>query len=207
MPSMSEPLGAATARAEIQQAPVVRAPLFAALMQRMAAGQRWIVLDLGPARNETIALLGQFRCRLEVADLAHDIEAILDPELDPARLGDRVESLLPPCTEPADLVLCWDLLNYLPKRALGAVLGRVAARAKPGATGHALIAYSERTVQPLPGRYFPVTAEQLANPPKQTATRPAVRHAPTDLAGAVEGLTIERAVLMGNGMQEYLLRF
>jgi hypothetical protein len=203
---MSEPLGAATARAEIQQTPVVRAPLFASLMQRMAGGQRWIVLDLGPARNETIALLGQFRCRLDIADLAADLEHI-DAELEPSELRERVETLLPKFAEPADLVLCWDLLNYLPKRALGVVMTQVAARAKPGAYAHALIAYSDRHVPDRAGQYFPVTAEQLSNPSRQRATRLAVRHAPTDLTGCAEKLTIERAVLMSNGMQEYLFRF
>jgi hypothetical protein len=204
---MLEPLGAATARAEIEHAPTVRAPLFYSLIQRMAAGQRWVVLDLGPARNETIALLGQFRCRLDIADLNQDLDR-LDPALSLAQLQGLVEAALPRRhAESADLVLCWDLLNYLPRPLLDAVMSQVAARVKPGAYAHALIAYSDRTVAERPGQFFPVSAEQLCNPVRQGRERPAIRHAPADLTASAPGLTIERAVLMANGMQEYLFRF
>jgi hypothetical protein len=201
-----KPLGAATARAEIEQAPTVRAPLFHTLMQRMADGQRWVVLDLGPARNETIALLGQFRCRLDIADLAADLDQ-LDATLDVTTLQQRVQALLPQrASEAADIVLCWDLFNYLPRPVLAAVLGAVAARMRPGASGHALIAYSNRDVPDRPGRFFPVDAERLANSIGH-ATRPAIRHLPEDLKGCLPGLTIERGVLLANGMREYLFRF
>ena len=207
-PGAIEPLGAATARAEIVQAPTVRAPLFSSLMQRMADGERWVVLDLGPARNETIALLGQFRCRLDIADLTADLER-LDPALEPAALRERVHSLLPNRSiEAADIVLCWDLCNYLTRPVLAAVLGEVAARLKPRASGHALVAYSQPDVPDRPGRIFPRDAERLVNPPVAgRASRRAIRHLPADLTACVPGLAIERAVLLANGMQEYLLRF
>ena len=42
----------------------LNAPLFHALMQRLEAGGRWVVLDLGAARADTIRTFSQFRCRL-----------------------------------------------------------------------------------------------------------------------------------------------
>ena len=48
----------------------LNAPLFHSLIQRMEGGGRWIVLDLGAARSNTINAFGRFRCRLDIVDLA-----------------------------------------------------------------------------------------------------------------------------------------
>ena len=92
----------------------LNAPLFHSVIERMENVGRVVVLDLGTARTETIALFGRFRCRLDIADLADGIDAVNATEPTPKALRDRVEALLPARRrEPTDLVLCWDLLNYL----------------------------------------------------------------------------------------------
>ena len=56
-------------------AEALNAPLFHSLIQRLESGGRWIVLDLGAARSETIRTFGRFRCRLDICDLADGLEA------------------------------------------------------------------------------------------------------------------------------------
>ena len=48
----------------------LNAPLFRSLVERLQEGERAVILDLGPAQPATISLFSQFRCRLDIADIA-----------------------------------------------------------------------------------------------------------------------------------------
>ncbi len=190
----------------------LKAPLFVSLAERMLAGGRWVVLDLGPAQAATIGFLNQFRCRLEIADLPVSIES-LNAEADKAQCRQLAESVLPACSaEPVDMVLCWDLLNYLQRPALTAVMAEIAGRAQPGTLVHALIVYSGKQMPERPGPYYPVwaadddalTSTRLANIRMTSRECEAPRYTPDDLTHCMPDYRIERAKLLSNGMQEFL---
>src|SRR5690606_8196733 len=125
-------------------------------MERLHDGKRWVVLDFGRARTETVAVFSPFRCRLDIADLTEGLEA-LNAEEDARRLRQTAEALLPPLRdEQTDLVLCWDFLNYLRRPALTALMERVAARCRPGTVAHALVVYSAARMPATPGGYVPL---------------------------------------------------
>jgi hypothetical protein len=198
---MRPPGGRPAAAAE-----ALNAPLFHSLIQRMESGGRWIVLDLGAARAATIRTFGRFRCRLDVVELADGIEQ-LRGETDPRVLRQRVEGLLlPRATEPVDIVLCWDLINYLSQPALTAVMECIAARCKRGALAHGLIYYSTRTMPEKPGCFEPVDDQRLVNMATGGPERPSPRYSPEDLARCMPRYTVERGRLLRNGMQEFLFR-
>jgi hypothetical protein len=187
-------------------AEALNAPLFHYVIERMHAGDRWVVLDLGAARTETIAVLSQFRCRLDIADLADGLEA-LSAETDPRRLRELVETLLPPKRkEPTDVVFCWDLVNYLTRPALAAVMEGIAARGRPGTLAHCLVVYSAAKMPVRPGIFVPVDEQRLLNVGPAQAERPAPRYSPEDLAQSMPRYTVERGRLLRNGMQEFLFR-
>jgi hypothetical protein len=187
-------------------AEALNAPLFASLVERLHSGERCVVLDLGAARTETIAVFGQFRSRLDIADLADGLED-LNAETDPDLLREKIESILPvQRAEPADVVLCWDLLNYLKRPVLSAVMSAVADRARPGAFAHALIVYSSKTMSVKPGGFVPLDEQRLINVAPGQGQREAPRYSPEDLALCMPGYTVERARLLRNGMQEFLFR-
>lgn len=184
----------------------VNAPLFRRLLELQSADRRAVVLDLGPARTETVALFSQFRCRLEFTDLGDGYEQ-LNAETDPLLLHQMVEALLPRRRqEPADIVLCWDLLNYLQRPALKALMARVAARSRPGTLAHALIAYSEPRMPARPDRYAALPDGRLIIRHMTGAECAAPRYTPEDLRNCLPDYTVESAMLLRNGMQEFLLR-
>ena len=184
----------------------LNAPLFHSLIKRLDNGGRWIVLDLGAARSHTIAAFGRFRCRLEVVELADSLEA-LNGESEPRRLRQRVEeSLLPQRGEPTDIVLCWDLINYLRPPALTAVMESVAARCKPGALAHGLVYYAAQRMPEKPACFVPLDDQRLTNLAAPGGERPAPRYSPEDLARCMPRYTVERGRLLRNGMQEFLFR-
>jgi len=182
------------------------APLFHALIDRLETGSRCVVLDLGRARTQTVSLFSRYRCRLDVADLVDGLDSFSsDP--DPVRLQAQVEALLPtPHAESADAVLCWDVLNYLDRPALAALMSRVAVRCRPGALVHALIVYSATHMPARPGHFVPQEDHSLLDIALDRHVRAAPRYSPRDLTDALPAFTLERAMLLSNGMQEMLFR-
>jgi hypothetical protein len=199
-------LGRATMRAEIPASATLKVPLFRTLIERLDDEARWVVLDLGAARTQTISLFGRFRCRLDIADIREDLGR-LNGEPDPALLRETAEAVLPlRQSEPTDVVLCWDLLNYLDRPALTAVMSCIAARAHRGTLAHALIVYSDKLMPERPGQYVPLDEQTLTNLGDARPERNAPRYSPDDLARCMPAYKIERAMLLGNGMQEFLFK-
>lgn len=201
-----EPLGAATARAEFDAPPTPHAPLFRTLIEGVDTARRVVVLDLGSAHAKTLELFNRFRCRIEIVDARHDIESLNG--IGEARdLVAAVTALLPRTGPDAlDIVLCWDLLNYLDRRALAALMAALAARTRPGGLAHALIVYLESRMPTRPGDYVPLQDFRLQNLAQSRAERAAPRYSPEDLKLCMPGFGIDRGRLLGNGMQEFLFR-
>ncbi|HEY8521906.1 MAG TPA: hypothetical protein VIN61_17675 [Gammaproteobacteria bacterium] len=180
--------------------------MFSTLIERLDESRRWVVFDLGRARTETIALLGRVRCRLQVVDLVDDAERLNALAADPRELQAAVEALLPRRGEPADAVLCWDLLNYLQRPALTAVMEAIAARGRPGMLAHALIYYAAPRMPMRPALFVPLPDRRLVDLAPPVAERAAPRYSPEDLGRCMPRYRVERARLLRNGMQEYLLQ-
>jgi S-adenosylmethionine:diacylglycerol 3-amino-3-carboxypropyl transferase len=187
----------------------LHAPLFQDLVLGLEETDRHVVLDLGTASTEMLALLGRSRTRAEIVDLAHfgSIERLNTTEPGPDLTA--VANTLLPSARPddgVDLVFCWDLLNYLNLHALSALMEAIARRARPGALAHALIFYAERDMSASPGRYVPTADAELVSLGAPSTTIAAPRYSPEDLARSMGGFQIDRARLLGNGMQEFLFR-
>lgn len=195
-PRPGEPQGAATARAPVDKSTTVSAPLFRSVLEQLAEDRRWIVLDLGPARPVTLEVLAGCRVRLDIADLTDEIARAVNP-LDLPTIRDL---------EPADVVFCWDLLNYLDRPGISRLMAQVASRCRAGALVHALIVYSERVMHAHPGQFMPVDSGTLRTLDQRQPDRAAPRYSPEDLAIAMPDYAVDRVRLLGNGMQEYLFR-
>ena len=156
-----------------------------------------------------LALLGQSRCRVEIADLAHfgGIDRLNSAEPGPELTG-LAESLLPsrPPGEAVERVFCWDLLNYLTLDALSALMIAIGRRARPGALAHALIYYADRDMKEHPGHLVPVANGDLIDRIATGAMIAAPRYSPEELGKSMGGFVIDRARLLSNGMQEFLFR-
>jgi hypothetical protein len=184
-------------------------PLFQNLVAGLEETDRHVVLDLGAASTGMLALLGQSRTRAEIVDLAHfgSIQRLNTTERGP-ELAAVANTLLPSAVpgDAIDLVFCWDLLNYLTLDALSALMEAIARRCRTGAIAHALVFYAERDMPEHPGRYVPTADGELVNAREPGPMVPAPRYSPEDLAIHMGGFTIDRARLLGNGMQEFLFR-
>jgi hypothetical protein len=204
-------MGRATARAPMEKPDALNVPLFRALVDQLDATGRRSILDLGAASTPMLALLGRSRCRVEIADFASD-GGVGRMNADDAPIDALVrlaESLLPEHRgddAALDVVFCWDLPNYLKPRPLSVLMNVIAARANPGAIVHALIVYSERSMPDRPGRFVPTEESKLVNRNRPGSEIAAPRYSPDDLRRIMGRFTIDRAMLLANGMQEFLFR-
>jgi hypothetical protein len=184
----------------------LNAPLFQSLIERLRGAGRCVVLDLGAARPETLRLFSEFPCRLDIVDLADGLEQ-LNAEQTPRGFRERAESLLPSRRrEATDVVLCWDLLNYLNRPALSMLMECIAARGRRGTLAHALVFYSARKMPVRPSTFYPIDEQHLTSLAPAQAERDAPRYTPEDFTLCMPRYTVERARLLRNGMQEFLFR-
>ena len=175
----------------------------------MDVDERHVVLDLGAASTATLALLGNCRCRVEIVDLAYfgGVEQLNTAESGEELVG-ATEALLPdpPPGEAFDMILCWDLPNYLTLDALAALMAAVKRRSRPGALAHALVFYAQRDMQENPGRFTPTADGELIDSSTFGRTVTAPRYSPEALGKSMGRFAIDRARLLSNGMQEFLFQ-
>ncbi len=189
---------------------VLRAPLFAELVAALAEEQRHVLLDLGPARAGLIERLALLRCRLDILDLPELIEPLTRYEVE--QESDAINALLHDCLprtepEPVQIVLCWDLLDYLPLTVTSSLFDLLRERLAPGARLHALVEYSSRQMPSVPRQIGPNLDGDLLIDAGSGFDITAPRHSLGTLAKFLPGFQSERSMLLGNGMQEYLFRF
>jgi hypothetical protein len=187
----------------------VRTPLFQDILAGLDDDRRHVVLDLGAASTAMLAILSQARCRVEIADFAHfggiDILNSAEPG---SLLVDAADAWIQeqPEDDLIDLVLCWDLPNYLTLDALSALMSAIGRRARPDAIAHALIFYADREMPEHPGRFIPTAGGELMDYRTQGAAVSAPRYSPEDLRLNMGPFKIDCGRLLRNGMQEYKFR-
>ena len=182
-----------------------------ALLEHLPAEGRPAVLDLGPAVGANVDFFLELGCRVHVADLYDSLPARepswSDPEGDGAVLP---RGLLPRGPACFDLVLAWDLLNYLTPPQMRAVAQALEPCSRRGTVVFALVA-TLRQMPPRPLRYRIVGRDRLlyedgpAEAPRAAeATRACPRYHQPDLERALPGFGVATSYLLRTGVQEYL---
>ncbi len=181
-------------------------PLFEKLVQCLDEDRRHVVLDCGAARAGTVGLLSQFRCRLDILDLAVALPALRsqdDPEARRARLAEQLPQSE---REPAELVFCWNLLNYLEPEDITSLIELLLPHLAPGARLHALIEYSSPLMPASPGHWGPNETTRLFADQDEVEQIPSPRYSPRALERMMPQLKSERSMLLGNGLREHIFR-
>ncbi|MEX0730924.1 MAG: class I SAM-dependent methyltransferase [Aquisalimonadaceae bacterium] len=184
-----------------------QARLLESVLQPLLDGKRLVILDLGPPGSSKLEFFSGFRCRLGIAGVAAALPE-LDEQTDAAGRQRLLKEMLPERSfGGTDLVLCWDLLNYLRPPAIGALMEHVHGLLREGAMVHALVAYSASAL-PEPPQPMDLRSDGWVDRSGQTSpdTRPAPRYSTGELQRLMPGFQVERAMLLKNGTQEYLFR-
>ena len=182
-----------------------RSLALAGLLAELPEESRLSVLDLGPAVGANLEFLSaRYRCRLQVADLwrSAGTHRLADPEADPAAL---FRELLPLAGGPEiDLVLAWDLLNYLRREQIRALAEHLAPSCRPGGRLFAMV-LTGREIPRQPLTYELRAGGELVYRAAGGAIRPGPRYRPAEVDALTPGFTVDRSYLLRHGIQEYLL--
>ena len=186
--------------------PGLAAPLFAQVISALDPEQRITVLDLGNIRSGTVALFSAYRCRLDIANLPDvlPLPTIEDnPEVRSQALAGVFELH---DSEPLDLILCWNLLNYLGRDDIGHLVALLEPRMKPATRLHALMEYASPLMPATPGAWVPDGNARLHASQVDEEQIDAPRYRPKELERLMPQLMPDRTVLLGNGLQEFLFK-
>lgn len=184
----------------------LRAPLLIEQIQRLTTSGRQTWLDLGTAKSGLVSLMAAGPHRLVIADSGRNLDdASGNQGLDLAVLGDGFGNVRSG-NDRLDLVLSWDLLNYMDSDALGPLSSRLSDHAAPAGALHALIRYSTPLMPDRPEPFRMTSDGALLAPLGGPASRRAPRPSPKALEKAMPGWKVERTMLLNNGMQEFLFR-
>lgn len=172
----------------------------AEVLRTVAAPGKTQVLDLGAASGANVAYLSRHACTLHIADLHRTVGAA---EGDNEEALERAfERQLP--GGPFDLVLAWDLFDYVGRTGLR-VLGRLLAeRTAPGSLLFALVSFHPR-ISDRPHRFQIVDPETLRYGDPSGLERPSPGYREPDLVRLLPGFEVTGSYLLRHGIQEYLL--
>ncbi len=164
------------------------------------------VLDLGPATGHNVKFLSTFVSKLYIADLSRTISTQSGRSgLEKNKLSRILEKDLPPVSEgPIDLVLAWDLLNYLDDEQV-TTLGRHLAMACGRDSLVFILVANRPEVPELPGRYIILDPETLRYENKSKRTKPAPGYKEPQLERLMPAFEVETSYLLRSGIQEYVL--
>lgn len=195
----AQPAGAPVQTVELEIHRSLALPSVLAAMERRPKSH---VLDLGPAIGSNVEFLSQFGCRLSIEDLYLTRTSVADggEELGP----EFFEQLVPlPDGPHFDLVLAWDLFNYLTRKELGLLAARLRQACRPGAQALALI-WIHKSIPAQPIRFRFHGGDQLHYDRRTSLERPGPRFQPAEIQQAMSGFQVDRSFLLRHGIQEYL---
>ena len=183
-----------------------RLPLLAEALQRTADKPRRVLLDFAPASRHSLDTFQPLACRLRLLEFP-ELRQQLAKAKDPQDFQSLLQRQLPRDEEnPCNLILCWDYLNYLPRGPISLLMDEISKHAQPGAWVHMLIAYSAPQMPSQPCHFTPQGQDSVLVTSQGEETRDAPRYAPNDLMRCMPRYKIDKAMLLRNGYQEYILQ-
>lgn len=183
------------------------AKLFPELFRKIDPEKRLRVLEIGRAQSETVEFFSAYKCRLRFADLFSK-DALLKEQANctEAELAVRFrEALDIPKGETFDLCLFWDIMQYLSGRAIRALCGALEPHIHQDTRAHGFGVHSILT----PCERAEYAIADLGEFRMKKGHLPDLQYLPHPQAELSELLTvfkIDRAMLMGDGTVEMLLR-
>jgi hypothetical protein len=190
------------------EAAVFRSLGLAALLQHLEEGRLYSVLDLGPARGGNLDFWAPVACRICFEDFYRTWAGagFLKPEEGASHVPLLRKLLSFDESARFDIVLAWDLFNYLEPGQIEALVEYIARSCRTGAILMAMIS-SAPVIPELPTVFRIRDREHLAYESGTAAMRPGPRYQARDIARMVPGFQVLNSFLLRHGVQEYLFLY
>ncbi len=185
--------------------PVVRhSPGLQAALAMVRVEHPWRVLDLGPGIGTNVEFLsGRARHVRFVGLLEGDSPWARPADAEQNDVTGEAERFLPASWGEFDLVLAWDVLDYLDGARARSVVDRLHVLCRPGACLFALAAIAgDLPERPLV--YSIVGDDTLEYRTLTPARRPGPSRPSLAIERVLAGFSIERSFVLRHGVQEYV---
>ena len=174
------------------------------VLERLDLGERFRVLDAGPATPQTVEFFADYKCHLHFADLYDEAVLLEQDTLEPEDLEAHLEQTLSLRGDPFDLCLLWDAPNYLNANALRAFGNALRPFVHRRTLAHGFGAFKE--TQPFTTQRYSITgADQLLAQPATHPVGPKYPVTQNALVAALPFFTVVRGTLMADGRVELFL--
>lgn len=168
-------------------------------------GRKVNVLDLGSAVGSNVEFLSPYGCKLFIEDLYAALSTRTTVEEgDLAGPEFFAEFLSLPEDTRFDVILAWDLFNYLHRKELATFSEQLRRYSQKGTLLLSLISY-HKTIPAQPYRFKIKDEQNLVYERRTPSERPSPRLAPAEVTGLLKGFRVDRSFLLKHGIQEYLL--
>ena len=174
-----------------------------ALLRFLEDGHVYTILDLGPVLSANVEFWSRIPCRLHVEDFYSRYRERSSGSSEDAAESTFQDILCFGDGTRFDMVLAWDLFNYLDLNEIGSLIRRLALWCERGALLFALVS-SQVTIPAEPRRFRILDTERLLVETGTMETRQNPRHQPRDLAKILSGFRVSSSFLLRNGVQEYV---
>ena len=191
-----------------QPAPALNSSLgLHALCQRIQNATTCDILELGPVRSENLDFWSQFHPSIYIADLRSSLPLPAVPSDDSEFVEPDWDRLLGlPGGRSCDVILAWDLLNYLELPAVSSLIGYLKRFCKPGTILFSMI--FDQKQMPKDITIYGIKDESHLNYENTgSEMRACPRHQPRSLALAMTGFRTSDSFRLKNGIVEYLFEY
>ena len=164
------------------------------------------ILELGPVRSENIVFWSQFCPSVYIADLRSSLPlpvAPADPDNPEQPEPDWDHLLNLPEGRRFDVILAWDLLNYLELSSAASLVRYLTRFCRPGTLLFSLI-FDQKQMPEQITVYRIVDHGRLRYDQGSPAMQPCPRHQPRALAGIMHQFRAANSFRLQNGIVEYL---
>jgi len=161
------------------------------------------IADLGAACSANVEFFSRFRCRLYIADLIRDLNSALGAETPGVDPESMIAACLPQTGRPFDLVLAWDVFNYVDPDQARNLASRLARLCRPGARLYAIVGGADTAPRSFRS-YAIVDHESLRYCMTTEEARTGRGYTPAGFERVLEGFQVEHSFVLTDGMREHV---
>ena len=184
------------------------------LTEKLSSPGKHDVLDLGAPRDANVQYFREFSCRLHLEDVYRELQDFPQaggPEEDLQKLTERRSEVLSRALVCGadlkfDVVMGWDLFNYLCPEAIGGLMERVSRHCRPG-TLLFLIMSTHSSIGAQPAHVAARADGVISYEPMTEVMVSCPAYLPLSLEKMMPGFHLLHSFLLGGRMQDYLFSY
>ncbi len=174
------------------------------LYDQLRHQRKYHILDLGPALGANVDFFSQFSCKVYIEDFYRTLTSFDYLSEDKLSYQAVFEYLLPYQKNTRfDIILGWDLFNYLERDELQSLILHLGNFCHKGTLLFALISTSKH-VPEKPTTFQIVNHDRLLYQTNSTVLRQCPRYQQNDLNQLIPNFRVCNSFLLRNGFKEYL---